>query len=126
MSTVRILVADDLALWRRLARAILQERPEWEIIEAGDGLEAVRKAAELSPDIVLLDIEMPILNGIEAAKRIRQQSPAPRIIFVTENNDTDLRSAVLADGAEGYVLKVNAATELLPVIAAALCDSHPA
>jgi len=83
-------------------------------------MEAVQKAAELRPDIVLLDVDMPVLNGIEAANKIREVTPQSRIVFVTQDGDADLKAAALAAGAEAYVLKANAATELLPVIAAAL------
>jgi len=77
----RIVVADDYAEWRVRVRSMLQAQPEWEVIgEACDGVEVVQRAMELRPDIVLLDIGMPIMNGIEAAKRIRQTSPASRII----------------------------------------------
>lgn len=114
---VRILVADGFAPWRSKVRSLLQVRPEWQVIgEACDGLEAVQRTTELRPDIVLLDIGMPILNGIEAAKRIRQCSPSSRIIFVTQQNDSDTRLAALAAGAEAYLVKANAASELLPAI----------
>ena len=75
MASVRILVADDFAAWRDRARNLLQEGPEWRVTEACDGKEAVQKAAELHPDIVLLDVGMPILDGIEAAKQIRVATP---------------------------------------------------
>jgi DNA-binding NarL/FixJ family response regulator len=105
----------------------LQQQPEWQVIgEACDGLEAVQRTKELCPDIVLLDIRMPILNGIEAAKRIRQDSPHSRIIFVTQENDAEIKAAALATGAEGYLLKANAQNQLLPVIQAALRDGHDA
>lgn len=108
---VRILVADDIAPWRRRIRAILQARPEWQVIgEACDGLQAFQMTKDLLPDIVVLDIGMPVLNGIEAAKRIRQGSPGSRIIFATQNNDADIRIEALASGAEGYLLKANAAS----------------
>ena len=71
MSSFRVLVADDLPVWRVAVRHLLEARPEWQVIEACDGREAVEKATELSPDIVLLDIGMPILNGLEAAEKIR-------------------------------------------------------
>jgi CheY-like chemotaxis protein len=116
---LRILVADDFAEWRVRVRTMLQARPEWEVIgEACDGVEAVQRTTELHPDIVLLDIGMPMLNGIEAARRIRQHSPSSRIIFVTQESDADIRTAALATGAEGYLLKANAMTELLPAVEA--------
>ena len=115
-----ILVADDYAPWRDRARCLLQEHPEWQVAEACDGLEAVQTAIELHPDLILLDIGMPILNGIETARSIREAIPDSKIIFVTANSDADTKAAILAAGAEAYVLKANAATGLLPAIAAAL------
>lgn len=97
---IRILVADDLPRGESVC-AMLEARPHWQVIgEACDGLEPVQRTAELQPDIVLLDIGMPILNGIEAAKRIRQDSPSARIIFVTQESDADIRTAALATGAK--------------------------
>jgi len=84
--------------------------------EACNGLEAVQRTAELVPDLVLLDIGMPILNGIEAARQIHQHSPAIRVIFVTQEDDVEVRDAALDTGAEAYVLKANAATELLHTV----------
>lgn len=125
-SPLRILIADDSAEWRIRIRSLLKARPEWQVIsEACDGLDAVHTTTELSPDIVLLDIGMPVLNGLEAARRIRQNSPSSRIIFVTQENDEEIRSAALAIGAEEYVLKANATTELLLAVEAA-CSSHVA
>jgi DNA-binding NarL/FixJ family response regulator len=124
---IRFLVADDFADWRVRIRSMLQAQPEWQIIgEACDGLEAVQRTKELHPDIVVLDIGMPKLGGIEAAKRIRQDSPSSRIIFVTQENDADIRTAALATGAEGYLLKANAMSELLPTVEIALRDGHDA
>ena len=79
---------------------------------------------ELLPDLVVLDIGMPVLNGIEAAERIWQASPNSRIIFATQNHDAGTRREALAMGAEAYVLKASAGSELLPAIEAALKDDH--
>jgi DNA-binding NarL/FixJ family response regulator len=118
-SPLRILIADDSPEWRVRIRFILKARPEWQVIgEACDGLDAVHRTKALCPDVVLLDIGMPILNGVEAAKRIRQSSPSSRIIFVTQENDDEIRSMALAIGAEEYVLKANATTELLRAVEA--------
>ena len=123
--TLSILVADDLPECRRLLQSILQARPNWQVVsEVCDGMEAVQRTAELLPDIVLLDIGMPLLNGIEAAQRIRQVSPSSRIIFVTQNVEGESRTAALAAGAEGYVLKANAARDLHPAIETAMRDGH--
>lgn len=122
---VRILVADDYAPWRAQARAILQASPGLQVIcEACDGKETIQKATDLQPDIVLLDVGMPILNGIEAAEKIRMATPRSKIIFVTQDGDADVKAAVLALGAEAYVLKANAASELLPAIETALRNRH--
>jgi DNA-binding NarL/FixJ family response regulator len=118
MYELSILVADDFVPWRVQARSLLQQRREWQIFEACNGLEAVHKAAELRPDIVLLDIAMPILNGIQAAQKIREASPNSRVIFVTMDGDEDVKAAALATGAQAYLSKARAASELLPAIAA--------
>jgi DNA-binding NarL/FixJ family response regulator len=81
--------------------------------EASDGLQAVQKAEELQPDLILLDIGMPTLNGIEAAHRISRLVPAAKILFVSQDNDTDVVAAAFSDGAKGYLRKQNANTELL-------------
>lgn len=116
---LRILIADDFMEWRRQIRRILSSRPEWEIVaEAGDGREALEKAKELRPDVVLLDLGMPVMNGLEAAAGIRQHCPGARIIFVTQTNDEAFVEAALAAGAVAYVLKANVARELVALIAA--------
>jgi DNA-binding NarL/FixJ family response regulator len=100
-------------------------RPEWQIVcETSDGLRAVEKAAELCPDVVLLDIGMPAVNGIDAVEKIRQISPHAKIVFLSQNSSNEVKQAALATGAEGYVLKLNAASKLIPAIAAALRDGH--
>jgi len=120
VSRFRILVADDLPLWRVEVRHLLEARPEWQVIDACDGREAVQKATELSPHIVLLDIGMPILNGLKAAEKILAAVPSSKLIFLTMDGDGELKTAALAIGAKAYLLKINAGHELLPAIAAAL------
>ena len=117
---VRILLADDFAPWRSQVRSFLQSETKWKIFEACDGLEAVQKTVELHPDIVLLDISMPRLNGIDAARRICQLLPDSKIIILTQNADEDLMTAALEAGALAYVLKVEMTTDLIPAIQAAL------
>jgi DNA-binding NarL/FixJ family response regulator len=118
---VRVLVADDFAPWRLELRSFLECETEWKIIfEACDGLEAVQKTVELKPDIVLLDLSMPGLNGIEATRRIRQLSPDCKIVIHTQNADEDLMAAALQAGALAYVLKAEMTAKLIPAIQAAM------
>ena len=96
-------------------------RPEWQIVcEVSDGSEAVQRAEELRPDLIVLDISLPKLDGIEAARRIRQVSPNSKIVFLTMNNAPDIVQAALATGALGYVYKIDARSELLPAVEAVL------
>jgi DNA-binding NarL/FixJ family response regulator len=121
LSSCRILIADDYSSWRRQTRLLFQPKPQWEVIaEAEDGLEAVQKAGELKPDLIVLDIGLPKLNGIEAARRIRQLAPNSKIVFLTQNNDLDVVRAALDTGALGYVHKASARRELLQAVDAAL------
>jgi DNA-binding NarL/FixJ family response regulator len=121
LSSLRILISDDYAAWRHQIRLVLQARPEWQVIsEASDGLEAVQKARDLKPEIILLDIGLPKLNGIEAARRIRQLSPNSKIIFLSQNNDLDIVRAALSTGVPGYVRKTDVKRELLPAVDAVL------
>lgn len=124
-STATVLLVEDYDGWRYQERKLLRAHPEWKIIsEACDGAEGVRKAAELQPDIILLDIGLPKLNGIEAARRIRQVSPHAHIVFVTQDGDEDIRDAALSIEGTRYVLKADAARELVDAIAAALADRY--
>jgi len=121
LSLIRILVVDDFKDWVRQVRLLLQFRTEFQLIaEASDGSEAVQKAEELKPDLILLDIGLPKLNGIEAAQQIRQRSPSCKIIFLSQNSDLDVVRAALGTGALGYVLKIDAGLELLPAVDAVL------
>lgn len=115
--SVRVLVVDDYVPFRRFLLSELGKDLELEIIgEASDGLEAVQKAKELQPDLIVLDIGLPKLNGIEAGKRIHEVVPGAKILFVTQNNDVDVVRAVLSNGASGYVLKPDASKELLQAV----------
>ena len=119
--SIRVLVVEDFEPFRRFVESILRKQPELQIIcEVSDGLEAVQKAEELQPDLVLLDISLPNLNGIEAAQRIRELSPKSKILFVSQETSTNVVHGALASGGSGYVLKMNARNELLTAVNAVL------
>jgi DNA-binding NarL/FixJ family response regulator len=119
--TFRVLVVDDYKDWRDQVRSLLRERPECQIIcEVTDGSEAVHKAEELKPGLILLDIGLPKLNGIEAARQIRQLSPSSKIIFLSQETSLDIMQEALGTGAANYVYKARAQSDLLPAIDAAL------
>lgn len=116
-TTIRILVVDDYEDWRNHVRQLLQTRPEWRVVcEVVDGAEAIEKAGELKPDLILLDIGLPKLNGIQAACRIRQVAPNSKILFLTIDNSLDIQQAALNSGAEGFVHKARSLSQLLPAI----------
>ena len=121
MSSVRVLVVEDFEPFRRFIASTLQKRPELHILcEVSDGLEAVQKAQELQPDIIVLDIGLPTLTGIEAARRIRKLSPESKILFLSQESSADAVQEALGLGGLGYVVKVNAGSELLPAVEAVL------
>jgi DNA-binding NarL/FixJ family response regulator len=121
MSLVEILIVDDFKPWRQFVAATLQKVPGLRVIGmASDGSEAVQRAEELHPDLILLDLCLPKMSGIEAARRIRIVAPASRILFVSETRDLDVVRAALSVGACGYVLKSDAEPELLEGIDAVL------
>jgi DNA-binding NarL/FixJ family response regulator len=125
LSPIRILIADDFKDWRRQVLLLFQARPEWQVIaEAADGTEAIQRAEELKPDLILLDIGLPIINGIEASRRIRQVSPNTKIVFLSLNNDLDVVRAALGTGAQGYVYKSDVRSDLLPAVHAVLRDQQ--
>jgi DNA-binding NarL/FixJ family response regulator len=112
--STRVLLVDDYAPFRHLVRSTLLKQPELEVIgEALDGLEAVQKALELQPDLILLDVGLPSLNGIEAARRIRRIAPRSKILFLSEDRSWSVVAAALRSGASGYVIKSDAASGLL-------------
>jgi DNA-binding NarL/FixJ family response regulator len=121
ISPVRILVVEDFAPFRQFIGSALARRSDLQIVgEATDGKEAVQKAEELQPDLILLDIGLPTLNGIEAAQRIHQVAPESKIIFVSQESSADVVQKALNSGAQGYVVKTKAASDLLAAAEAVL------
>jgi DNA-binding NarL/FixJ family response regulator len=114
MSSLRVLVVEDFEPFRRFVCSRVGDSSELQVIcEVSDGLEAVQKAEELQPDLILLDIGLPNLNGIEAARRIRKLSPQSKILFVSQESSADVIEEALSLGAMGYVIKAHAGSELL-------------
>jgi DNA-binding NarL/FixJ family response regulator len=119
MKPLRILVADDHEVVRKGLLAMLQQQPEWQVCgEASDGREAVTKAAELNPDVIVLDIGMPTLNGLEATRQILKTNPRTKILILTLHDSDQLVQDVLDAGARGFLLKSDAARDLVAAVEA--------
>lgn len=117
--TTRILLVDDHPIVRQGLKTLLEGREGWEIVgEASDGVEAVEKARDLSPDVMVLDVTMPRMNGLEACRLIRRQFPGLEILFVTQHDSPQMMREALDVGARGYVVKSNAARDLLAAVEA--------
>ena len=115
----RILLADDHTLVRQGLRRILEEQPEWRVVaETGNGLEAVSLAAELQPDVVVLDIGMPMLNGLEATRQIAKKAPAARVLILSMHADEVHITKAVEAGAVGYLVKDSADSELVKAVTA--------
>jgi DNA-binding NarL/FixJ family response regulator len=111
---VRVLVVDDVELWRTFVRVHLEQEPNLRVIGvAADGLDAVRKAEELRPDLILLDLSLPGLNGLEVARQIRAVADGSAILFLSGESDPDVVRHALGAGGRGYVLKADAARDLI-------------
>jgi DNA-binding NarL/FixJ family response regulator len=125
MSLLRVLVVEDFAPFRQFICSTLAKRQDLQVIcEASGGLEAVQKAEELRPDLILLDIGLPTLNGIEAARRILALAPESKIIFLSQESSADVVREALSLGAKGYVMKTRAARELFPAVEAAIAEKQ--
>jgi DNA-binding NarL/FixJ family response regulator len=118
---VRILLVDDHPIVRQGLRTLLEGRPGWEVVgEASDGIEALDKVEVLEPDVVVLDVTMPRMNGLEACRQIQQKkrTPSLEVLFVTQHDSPQMMREALDAGARGYVVKSNAARDLLEAVEA--------
>src|SRR5499433_2005992 len=119
MAPIRILVADDHEVVRKGLVALLQAQPEWQVVgEAGDGREAVDKTTQLRPDVIILDIGMPSLNGLEATRQILKINPNARVLILTLHDSDQVVREVLDAGARGFLLKSDAARDLVAAVEA--------
>ena len=127
MSIVKILLVDDFVRWHQAVRSLLQPNAELQVIsEATNGLEAIEKALELQPHLVVLDIGLPAMNGIEVARHICRAAPSLKIVFLTENSDRAVMKAAMSTGACacGYVIKSDAVRQLLPAVEAVVAGKQ--
>jgi DNA-binding NarL/FixJ family response regulator len=121
----RVLVVEDYEPFRRFLLSVLQKAPGLQIVgEVSDGLEAILQAERLQPDLVLLDIGLPTLNGIEAARRIQKHAPECKILFVSQESSADVVQEAFNSGALGYVAKAHAGSELLAAVEAVRNGRH--
>jgi RNA polymerase sigma factor (sigma-70 family) len=120
VSDIRVILAEDHTIVRKGLRALLEETEGIEVIdEAGNGHEAVAKAMQLQPDVVIMDISMPLLNGLEATRQIKEQKPEIKVIILTMHSDEEYVLQSLRVGVEGYLVKRTAPAELVTAIQAA-------
>ena len=121
MGSIRVLVVEDFAPFRQLICKTLANRPHLQVIgEVSDGLEAVQRALELKPDLILLDIGLPSLGGIEAARQIRKLSPGSKIIFLSQESSPDVVQEAVSLDTCSYVLKTKAGSDLFAAVDAVL------
>ena len=112
-------MVDDFVAWRSFVTSTVQKEPGWHVVcEVSDGPEAVQKSEELTPDLILLDIGLPTLNGIAAARQIRKVAPSSEILFLSGCDDLNIVRQALAAGATGYVVKSDAGGELISAVEA--------
>ena len=119
MAALRILLADDHTVVRQGLRKVLEERPEWQVVaEAGDGRDAVRLAEQHKPDVAVVDVAMPLLNGIEATRQITRRAPQTKVLVLSMYSDEAYVTQMLKAGATGYLLKDSADVDLLQAVQA--------
>ena len=117
MKCARLLIVDDHEIFRRGLRALLEPSCDWQICgEAVDGFDAVEKCKSLRPDIVVLDVSMPRLNGLEAAKLISRVNPESKIVIITQHDSPQIRSAAIEAGAKAFVTKSAVGSELVSAL----------
>ncbi len=123
MSKTRVLLVDDHLLFREGLVNILAGQPDFEVVgEAADGLEAIVKAEELSPDLILMDVTMPVCDGLEATQRIKKELPDVTIVMLTVNDENENVFEAIRNGAQGYLLKNVSSRELLASLRGAMRD----
>jgi two-component system, NarL family, response regulator NreC len=121
VAKLRILVGDDHTLFRQGLRKILEDRPDWQVVaEAGDGRDAIQQCLALEPDVVLLDVGMPLLNGIEATRQILRRLPEMRVLILSMHSEEVYVVQALQAGARGYLLKDSAAQDLIGAVSAVM------
>jgi len=121
MSFVRVLIVDDFEPWVRLVQFCISQQPNMQVIGvARDGREALRKAEQFQPDLILLDVSLPELDGIQAAMQIRRLAPGTAMLLLSEGADPEIVEAALNAGGHGYVLKSQATRDLVAGIEAVL------
>jgi DNA-binding NarL/FixJ family response regulator len=123
---LRVLVVDDSKLVRRAICQILQSQVDIEVVcEAADGADAVRKVREHRPHVVLMDITMPVMNGFEAARRIKHEFPSTLILVVSQFDSAPFAREAIAAGASAYIVKSNASAELIPTLRKTVSQHSP-
>jgi two-component system nitrate/nitrite response regulator NarL len=126
MSSIRVLVVDDFEPFRQFICEALGKTPDLQVVgEASDGFEAVQKAVELKPDLILLDIRLPTVNGIEAARQIRKLVPESKIIFLSQESSAEIVQEAFSLAAWGYVVKAKAGSELLTAVETVILGKKP-